>query len=50
MAMGFTFNAKERELDEWEALFAKADTRFRFQGVRRPEGSRLSLLELKWEP
>lgn len=42
-------NAKERELEEWKALFSQADERFVFKGVFQPEGSRLSLLEVVWE-
>jgi hypothetical protein len=41
-------NAKERDFDEWAALFAKADPRFRFLGVRTPLGSKASLIEAEW--
>ncbi|KAI1433890.1 putative O-methyltransferase [Xylaria sp. CBS 124048] len=41
-------NAKERELEEWKRLFAQADDRFQFQGVIKPQGSKLAILEIKW--
>ncbi|KAL6704153.1 hypothetical protein ACN47E_008713 [Coniothyrium glycines] len=41
-------NAKERDLKEWQALFAQADSRFVFNGVTQPEGSRLAILEAVW--
>ena len=44
------FDAKEREIEQWRKLFADADSRFRFIGVTQPEGSRLSIIELVWEP
>lgn len=42
-------NARERGLEEWQALFKEADSRFAFQGVIQPPGSRLAILELKWD-
>jgi hypothetical protein len=41
-------NAKERDFEEWAALFAKADPRFKFLGVRTPLGSKASLIEAEW--
>jgi hypothetical protein len=41
-------NAKERDFDEWATLFAKADPRFKFLGVRTPLGSKASLIEAEW--
>ncbi|KAF2707638.1 S-adenosyl-L-methionine-dependent methyltransferase, partial [Pleomassaria siparia CBS 279.74] len=41
-------NAKEREVGDWAALFAKADTRFKFLGVRTPPGSKASIIEAEW--
>ncbi|CAG8978454.1 hypothetical protein HYALB_00012836 [Hymenoscyphus albidus] len=35
LLMTALFNAREREAGEWEPLFAKADGRFRFEGVRK---------------
>ncbi|KAF2485885.1 O-methyltransferase [Neohortaea acidophila] len=43
------FNSKERDMEDWAALFETADSRFRFQGGRLPTGSRLSVLEAVWE-
>ena len=43
-------NAKERDVDDWTALFAMADPRFKFLGARQPEGSRMSIMEAIWEP
>ena len=41
-------NARERDADEWRALIAEADPRFRFQGVKRPHGSNLAIMEAIW--
>lgn len=48
--MGALFNAKERTLREWRALFAEADSRFVLTSVRRPEGSALAVMEVVWTP
>ncbi|OTA97997.1 hypothetical protein M426DRAFT_77207 [Hypoxylon sp. CI-4A] len=42
-------NAKERDVDEWGALFQQADQRFSFQGMQQPQGSSLALLQATWE-
>ncbi|KAI4859218.1 putative O-methyltransferase [Hypoxylon rubiginosum] len=42
-------NAKERDLDEWKALFEQADQRFVFKGMQQPPGSSLAILEATWE-
>ena len=41
-------NARERDADEWGALFAEADPRFSFQGVKRFKGSNLAIMEAIW--
>ena len=41
-------NARERDADEWASIFAEADTRFKFQGVKRPPGSNLAIMEAIW--
>lgn len=41
-------NARERDADEWRSLFAEADPRFEFQGVKRPSGSNLAIMEAIW--
>lgn len=43
-------NAKERHFEEWAALFAMADPRFKFLGVRTPQGSKASFIEAEWRP
>jgi hypothetical protein len=43
-------NAKERDLEEWAELFAMADPRFKFLGVRTPLGSKASFIEAEWRP
>lgn len=43
-------NSKEREMDEWAALFKEADPRFKFKGGSKPEGSLLWIVEAIWEP
>lgn len=42
-------NGQEREAVEWENLFRQADSRFKFLGVRQPEGSTLSMMIAEWE-
>lgn len=41
-------NSRERELDEWALLFKEADSRFEFLGGSRPTGSRLWILQARW--
>jgi len=48
ICMMVAMNAKECEEGDWEALFKKADPKFKYLGARRPEGSRMSLIEAKW--
>lgn len=56
--MCYYFNARERTADDWRELFAQADKRFKFQGVKRPSqaGAGMSastypaLMEAVWEP
>ena len=43
-------NAMERELDDWEKLFAEADRRYHWLGVTEPKGSHLALIEAVWKP
>ena len=43
-------NAKEREAEDWAGLFAKADPRFYFRGVRMPPGSKCAVIEAEWQP
>lgn len=40
-----TFNAKEREVEEWSALLCKADSRLKIRVIERPAGSELSVIE-----
>ncbi len=42
-------NSRERELEDWETLFAQADRRFSWKGGKQPRGSRLWILEAVWE-
>ncbi|KAL2071765.1 hypothetical protein VTL71DRAFT_13000 [Oculimacula yallundae] len=48
ICMMVAMNAKEREEGDWEALFQKADPRFKYLGAKQPEGSRMSLIEAEW--
>ena len=49
MIMMTLLNAHEREIEEWEALFAKADKRLKLKNVVQPPGSVLSSMELVFE-
>lgn len=42
-------NAQERTEGEFKELFGKVDPAFRFLGVTRPEGCRMSIVEAVWE-
>ncbi|KAK2010039.1 S-adenosyl-L-methionine-dependent methyltransferase [Colletotrichum eremochloae] len=46
LAMTQTFNAREREASEWESLIAAVDERVAIRGIRRPEGSQHSVIEV----
>jgi hypothetical protein len=46
--MQVTVNAREREGDDWRALFASADERFRVVRMWKPEGSALVFVEVEW--
>lgn len=41
-------NAREREIDEWKALFKEADERFIWKGAWQPEGCRMWIIEAEW--
>ena len=41
-------NSREREEQEWIALFANVDTRFRFQSVKIMEGTVAAVLIVEW--
>jgi hypothetical protein len=42
-------NAKERDAEDWEHLFKISDSRFKFQGIMKPNGSALSIIWASWE-
>lgn len=56
--MMFLFNARERLADNWKDLFAQADKRFKFQGIKKPSKGAgpmppvmfPSVIEATWEP
>jgi hypothetical protein len=50
MMMMSLMNGKERELDQWKALFEQADPRFKWNGGIKPDGSRLCICIATWEP
>ena len=41
-------NARERDADDWKALFAAADARFEFVRIVEPPGSELALVVFRW--
>ncbi|KAK8087645.1 hypothetical protein PG997_002606 [Apiospora hydei] len=47
--MAYTFNARERTLSEWKALFREASPSFIFNNAIEPKGSALAILEFAWE-
>ncbi|TRX88799.1 hypothetical protein FHL15_010258 [Xylaria flabelliformis] len=44
------FNSKIRDVEEWKEVITQSDQRFKVTGVRCPEDSRLSLIEIEWQP
>jgi hypothetical protein len=46
LEMMMCYNAVERDLEGWNALFGKADRRLRLQSVVTPPGSAQSVMEL----
>jgi hypothetical protein len=42
-------NSHDRELEEWEQLFAQADSRFHFRGGEQPAGSNLWIMVAEWK-
>jgi hypothetical protein len=46
--MQVTVNAHEREADDWAALFAKADPRYKVNRIWKPERSVMSFIEAEW--
>lgn len=49
ICMMVAMNAKEREEADWQALFEKADPRYKYLGVTKPKNSRMWLIEAIWE-
>lgn len=47
--MAYTFNARERTLADWTAVFERADRKFALKSVIKPEGSALAILDFTWE-
>ncbi|MCJ1311798.1 hypothetical protein MMC25_005471 [Agyrium rufum] len=48
IAMMTIQNSQERDQDDWISLFKRADERFKFEGVKHPEGAHLSFIEFHW--
>ncbi|KAI4718461.1 hypothetical protein E4T48_05289 [Aureobasidium sp. EXF-10727] len=46
LAMIQTFNAKEREFEEWHTLIRAVDSRLQIHDIRRPEGCLLSVIDI----
>ena len=45
LAMLHTFNAKEREVEDWRRVLQRADPRLEIKVIRRPDGSQHSVIE-----
>ena len=43
------FNAKERDLNDWNNLLLKADPRFKILRVNKLTSSPLALIEVSWD-
>ena len=42
-------NGKERDADDWAALFKAADLGFKLQSIRVPPGAKLAVIEAVWD-
>ncbi|KFY27975.1 hypothetical protein V493_03176 [Pseudogymnoascus sp. VKM F-4281 (FW-2241)] len=49
LVMGTLINAQERSKEEFETIFRAANSNYRFLGVTRPAGCRMSIVEAVWE-
>lgn len=49
-AMWGLHNAKERDRDDWKSLFGHAHPNLQMVNIAKPVGSRLSIIEVKWQP
>ncbi|KAI9727413.1 MAG: hypothetical protein M1834_008419 [Cirrosporium novae-zelandiae] len=49
LEMMTTFNSREREVEDWAAIFAKADPRLKLRNTIRPPGSINSVMEVVFE-
>ena len=45
LAMLHAFNAKEREVEDWQRVLSQADGRLEIKAIRRPDGSQHSVIE-----
>lgn len=48
LVMLANFNARDRPAEAYENMFAKADGRYEFWGIKSIEGSELCLIEALW--
>ncbi|KAI1275240.1 O-methyltransferase-domain-containing protein [Xylaria sp. FL0933] len=48
LSMTTLFNARDRNSEDWRALFSEADSRFVLKSVIQPAGSALAILDLRW--
>jgi hypothetical protein len=48
MIMATLFNGQERTTRDFKRVLKAADERFVLEGVRRPEGSTMSVVEVGW--
>ena len=49
MIMAACFNSAERTRADWLRLLEKADKRFYLHRITRPEGSTMSIIEVRWK-
>ena len=49
LGMLYLFNAGDRPEEQWRAVFDKADSRFKFEGIKHIPGSKLSIIEHVWQ-
>lgn len=49
LIMMAAMNARTREQKDWATLFETADPRFKFLGTKKPEDSRMWIIEAEWE-
>ena len=50
VAMMALFNAGDRTAEQWEGVFEKAGSGFKYKGITSVPASKMSFIEAVWQP